>query len=1071
MDVDGDNLPDKVFRDDNGTVKYRKNLAKPGGVLAFSDQAVALDLPDGFAHESSSSWTAGLEDYHGFAKQLDYVWNKSTTDRYFADVNADGISDVVAGNTVLFGRLENGKPVYGPAGDSSGTPAPVTAGRLDTGKLDAGEAKERDQLIDSFPLLDTVRRWVAPFAGQVQITGAVKLDPATADARDKSTTADGVRVAIQHDDAELWSDVIEKDDNTDHVPSRLGTVAVKKDQVLYFRVGSRFDGSLDAVSWDPVVTYVQDDASTDVNGLGAFRFDAGREFTLAGRGSTSATGGSGGAAGAGDGSVKVPLTGTLHLDGDFTKSAATSDDVRVQIVRDGVAVLDQTVASSATGSVPVSLDVTVTKGQRLAWRVLSDSPIDQQAYGWIPRGFYTAVAAGQGVDQVNDGAGNPAIVFHPAYVADLYGADDLLFGPQASVLVPGTGTTPVQVGVTPHLSLATGQPGQSQVSGQVTFTIKKIPAGQAGRQPGQSGVLAGKGVFGISGGQVASEPGTVQVSAAPGDRLFYDFTTRDAGVVKLITGHTVNDTLSVGVRPSALHFPGAEGAFPQPWRGWGVIGYNANRDKADAPINESGLVIDDNYGGQLPGSVDPQGQLDDFLKNPGITPPTAVPFTASPQDHRWQSSADSWASAAGVSSSRLGAPSIDDAGAASATDIAVPRKAKSNGPSVTGDVDAGFSLGGSASAGDSAATQDFMDMNGDGFPDVVTPNGIQYTDPTGGLGHTELNAAGLPGIPDSSAGVTARSSHNRSGNASGGAAARTIVNGKGKAAPDGKSSANTAQSGNSMPPLGASGHLGQSQSDTSFDLIDVNGDNLPDRVYDTGEHVPNDLKGKVALNLGYSFAAPEAWPGAGKINDGTGEDDGLNLGYNSDFYGLAGGLSLSWGTTFTKATLADLNGDGLADRVLQASHAGDPIQVAFNTGTGFANPVPFGGAMNGEIARDTNTTLSGGAYATFPLPVACLGTCVFNPGIDASTGKSRTEQALRDVNGDGLTDQVSSTGNGQLTVKQNTTGRTNLLKQVTLPLGTGTSRATTSFDYTRDGNTPDQPQSKWVLSKVTTNDG
>src|SRR5262249_60110294 len=104
-------------------------------------------------------------------------------------------------------------------------------------------AATRDRLIDSFPLLDTVRRWVAPFDGTVDVSGAVKLADDTAAARAASTTADGVRVAIQLEDAELWSDQIGPHDNTGHPPPGVTGLTVHKGQPLHLRLQSIFDGT------------------------------------------------------------------------------------------------------------------------------------------------------------------------------------------------------------------------------------------------------------------------------------------------------------------------------------------------------------------------------------------------------------------------------------------------------------------------------------------------------------------------------------------------------------------------------------------------------------------------------------------------------------------------------------------------------------------------------------------------------------------------------------------------------------------------------------------------------------
>jgi RHS repeat-associated protein len=375
---------------------------------------------------------------------------------------------------------------------------------------------------------------------------------------------------------------------------------------------------------------------------------------------------------------------------------------------------------------------------------------------------------------------------------------------------------------------------------------------------------------------------------------------------------------------------------------------------------------------------------------------------------------------------------------------AVPRISRSNQISLTGAIGAGIgSIGGSVASGDTTGQLDYLDMNGDGFPDVVGADGIQYTDPTGALGSTHS------AMPDGNV----RSTSTTTGNASAGSAARSIATGRGYVTPPASATANTSDSGNDMPPLGVGGNLGSGSSSGSYDLLDVNGDGLSDRVY---------TDGRVALNLGYQFAAPESWPGAGPINDGTTTNSGLNIGFNTDFYGLAGGASFSDSVSSAKDSLVDVNGDGLADRVLDTN----PMQVALNTGSGFAPAQPFLGSLPG-INADVNAKLGGGAYVEFGVCFAVIAGCiVINPGADVSTGSSRTEQVLRDINGDGFVDQLRSANDGQLVVAENRTGRTNLLRSVSRPLG---SRI--DLDYTRDGNTFDQPASRYVLSRVAVDDG
>jgi RHS repeat-associated protein len=999
VDVDGDSLPDKVFKD-GGTVKYRKNLSGPTGPAAFSDQAIPINLP-GIASESSNTLTLGIEGYlSAVAAQLDYVNTFATTDEYFSDVNGDGIQDLVSGTSVLFGRVgADGKPVFGISGDS---PVPISQGAVDANGLFGSFTQDRERLIDSFPLLDSVRRWVAPYSGTIRIEGAVQLSPSTAAQRAASRTADGVRVAIQKEGTELWSTAIGKDDNDAHDPSGVDSVAVSAGDRLYFRVGSGFDGGFDEVNWDPKVSYTGVGDPLDVNGLPFYRYQASSDFTLGGRTATA----------------KVPLNGTMHLSGDLTTTGPLSDDITVVVLQNGTPAFSQTLSGSAAGTVTLNKDVDVVKDQTLEWRVKADSPVDLSKIHWAPRAYYTVAS---GVDRLTDNDGNPLIDLHPPYTLEMYPLDGLT-APQDFYKVPDDAT----VSVDPQLTFDFH--GQHP-SGRVTFTVKS-----------RDGLLAKK-FFQITNGSVTS-PSAFDVDVSKDAELFFDFSTLDPKLRAFLTDQSV--TLDGSDVPSAFHSAAEEGAFPQPYRGWGTIGYNGNRDRATQPIVQTDLVIDDSFKDQLPDKVDPQAQKDGFAADPHIDPPKATPFTPFPQDSRWGAGEHSWVKAGSVSSSRLGVDTInlprpqDYAGA-----TAVPRLSRSQQISLTGSVGGGIgSVGGSVATGDSTGQVDYLDLNGDAFPDVVGAGSVQFTDPTGTLGSKHGS------VPDGAV----RRSTNISGNANAGSAARTISTGRGMDGPSGLSTATDASSGNDMPPLSFGGSYGGNSSTGDYDLLDVNGDNLPDRVYNDGQ---------VALNLGYSFATQrEPWPNLGGIADSGGTNTGVNIGFNTDFYGFAGGASLSWSQSNSSSTLADLNGDGLLDRVFQ----GTPITVALNTGNGFAAPVPFNGSLS-DVSTDRNAKLGGGVYFTFGFcfVVVCI---VINPGADITAGASRSEQALRDINGDGYTDHLASTKDNQLTVAENKTGRTNLLAKVTRPLG-----GSLAFDYQRDGNTYGQPHSRWVLSKLTVNDG
>src|SRR5260221_9306951 len=135
----------------------------------------------------------------------------------------------------------------------------------------------------AFPLVASLRRWVAPFTGTIDITGQIFLTQ-TGDA-----AADGVRAAIQLENNEIFSLTIA--DPTDLTPkpiTALTGIAVTAGQRLYFRVNSRNDGAFDTVSFDPTITYrtvngvAVAPTTLDENGLPLFATTASADYAYGG---------------------------------------------------------------------------------------------------------------------------------------------------------------------------------------------------------------------------------------------------------------------------------------------------------------------------------------------------------------------------------------------------------------------------------------------------------------------------------------------------------------------------------------------------------------------------------------------------------------------------------------------------------------------------------------------------------------------------------------------------------------------------------------------------------------------
>lgn len=139
------------------------------------------------------------------------------------------------------------------------------------------------------------------------------------------------------------------------------------------------------------------------------------------------------------------------------------------------------------------------------------------------------------------------------------------------------------------------------------------------------------------------------------------------------------------------------------------------------------------------------------------------------------------------------------------------------------------------------------------------------------------------------------------------------------------------------------------------DLIDMNGDGLPDRI--TMQHPVTGILGSwVALNHGSGFDAFTLWAP-------DGNDDSYANALNATEW------NRDWGT---KARMLDMNGDGLPDKVMGV-HPDDNsagVWVMLNNGAGFETPVDWfqlrsepynqsslklyarGGGLNQGVCRD-----------------------------------------------------------------------------------------------------------------------
>ncbi len=1029
VDINGDALPDKVFVD-GGTMMYRKNQSGPDGTTVFS-APMPITGRNQYHKEKSKTKSGGFQGHGGCEGVSAFVGlskakTKSTTTIYFSDVNGDQLLDIIADGGVFFNHLDgNGNPSF--TLSSADTPSPISqTGGLDPDLVEI-DPQELEDAIDQNPLHDIVRVWEAPHSGIISIDAPVRLVEDTSPERQAYTTADGVRVAIQHKGTELWSQNIGALDYALHIPNGLNTINVQAGDRIYFRVQSIFDGAYDQVEWAPTISYPQEDLSeNDANGKPKFSYNAADDEVL----SFAQV-------------VNTPIAGQIRIEASFTKPI-TSDEVTLSIIRDPetnpTPVWTQTYAWDQTANAVVDLPLGVQAGDGFQFLVESPTQIDWSALDFNAELFYTS-SSDPDVPNVMDSQGNPMIRFYPLPCFKMYNEE---------LEMSQTWSYPSDtlISIIPNIQFS-GAP-----SGDLTFSVKKE------LEPIEVLTIP------VSGGSFSFAP-ALELEILADEEYFFEIHTVSPELAESITSAELditigNETLTT---PIGVHAPSDNFIFGADYRNWGQFVYNGNRNRASLPIDESELELDPaltSGGGDLSGASDPD-QLEQMYDDQGGFQPAGSNFIMMypvSQENAWKGYDNlTYVSGSIMSSSRMGEDDLTSSspiptgttgtGARGVNKIVESKtKSYSLGGGVSG---GGISANGSFSRteGETKVLSDMMDMNGDRYPDVVTNSKIQYTTALGGL---EPNAV------SNGLGVVHQSQNDGFGVTGGG--------GYCPSAPETGKPQNvkklTFVVGGSPSSGSISGNMGFGEDEASFSWNDINGDGLPDRVYRGGQ---------VALNLGYRFAPKENW-GHVPVRDGESNSYGAGIGFNIGNLSIAGGLGVSRSDSSSEGVLQDVNGDGLLDEITRVAtvsgdgvYTGSAIQVRLNKGNGFGSPITWTGATVIDKGESASESANVAFTACVLIPLPPLKIC-FNPSGNVGQGVSREIIAIRDINGDGFPDYLYSDKENKLTVSKSKIGRTNMLKKVNRPFNT-----TVSVDYQRLGNTYEMPNSVWALASVEVTDG
>ncbi len=1022
IDINGDGRPDKLMkRDGDSKTYYRPQLVDKRGELYYGAPIEIIGLND-FHLEESITNSYGISAILGASKLSGKVgYNRSSTKTktkvYFADVNGDGLIDIVENGSVKFNRInKEGHPEFYTG--SHDTPNPIEVGNGVSSDLMQMTPDEIEEIIAANPLHDVVRVWEAPYTGVIDIDAPIKL--LSDDSAERQNYApDGVTASVQVKEDVKWEIRIAGNDTDLHQPTNLSNLSITKGEKVYFRLHSVKDGAYDQVEWNPEIRYTNFDcAEKDANGLPFYVFNAANDFLLTG-----------------DQEVTAPIDGSLVCKGYFEK-AITTDTLYLTVVRDNDSkpLFETAYAPDDEIKDTLVFNFEVNKEDNLHFKLSSPTSIAWTKVKWEPEIFYSASSDPEYPNVISED-GKPLIHLSPVAGMNIYNKQ----------LVKGTVFVPKAAGtfnVKPILDIDPIKFNsiiEIDYKGPAYFSIKK-----------RDSLITRQTLF-IYKNEVVDMP-ELEVNLSETDSLFIEYhfplSTTGGPNIRHAKVEISNEDTFFDVQAGVWGMIHPENQyFGHMYHGWGQFVYNSSVAGTDKPINEALLKPDESM--KNPKEVKEGEQNVDLTGDDVFNPKKSVFVMMFPDGDRkafYGYDDLTYVSGKVISSSRYGEDNVPVPGSLGSGYEAVVKINRSVNNSFSGGVDVekivklpeGLSVeaGANFAFGNNKIIADYQDMNGDRYPDAIDDKNIQYSSHLGGLSELirPFPKAGEKEGSFNSVGGSAGGQYQKMVKESGGGKNEFILSGD------------------------ASVSGSKSWNHTNYAWIDMNGDGLPDRVEENGN---------VHINLGYGFADPVNW-GFKSISEGKGTGLGAGVGASGKFTkidkwegSIVGGINLSGSNNESSQTFIDMNADGLPDLVYVKA---EKVEVCINNGHGFEEAIVWG-----SIARfSSGNTVNEGLNAAFTVGFTIFGAvkvCVNARG-DLSNSFSKDKIQISDIDGDGFPDYLYSDSEGRIDYKASSIARTNLLRQVNRPL-----KSHFAIDYQRVGNTYEMPQSVWTLSKVEMNDG
>ena len=1106
LDINGDGLPDKIY-DSNGSLAYRPSY-RNGTAVGFGD-LVPITGQNSLSRTKSKTTGYGF-DFNvlgllGAGKS--FSTTRSETDSYFIDRNGDGLPDVVSGGRILFNTTTgtNNLQTQFQAG-IAGTENTIEPGAISSDMIQYLKLQTMDELRDENPQFDHVTIWQAPYTGTVNVAGtAILADKNIYEGKENKFRLTLEKSANGSNTTATIGAPVELQTKDQAVNFTRQAISVNKGEILFFRSHNMNHGYGGEVEWNPIITYTATVSpitpfvnQKDEHGKLLNVFNVNEDYAINNGGNTPVK----------DADSNVNI--------DFNVSQATgfaqytfSDDIRfvVKKITTNIQTGDSSTqewsrtfnhANGSIGAViatnpaiPVTnIPVSQPNNYSISFEFYaeSNSNVDWGKVRWRP--ILTGNASGTSYPAVNyitfddnvnqasyaiSGQVLPEPVINPLVSGD--GAKNMLvfqhdmFEANQKNWLQQLQLTATELPAKVSWVIKEDRGGgivtavsskffyiQRNSQGTIVFTrstnisdvinpalVSDYPYFQFFRSKAQIKSVRDNGgnyysAFYISNSRIgAGNPSSITLSIAPTETANYPAFSKVLGGAFMVCNPTF---------------------FGQSFRRWGQFLYNGGIKFARSPEGE----IDTNSTPQNYGNANIDMAIFNFevqaqtVNAPGYDPETdqanytSLRFAFYDQDNENQKYKNASIKEAiyGFSNNRLTSKigrfaeanthllyidplTITQPGN---TFAGLRIRSLSKGSAVSGNA---VYAAGTLSKGKSEVINQYLDLNGDRYPDFVTGARIQYTNMRGALHEKFTDPQFVSGeqSEDKTLGVSI------------------------PIAPNSTASSNSPTSDNKTNTNTNSGlNTGDGKSFNAREWSDMNGDGLPDKVQINENNVI------VNLNTGYGFTSDIIWgtnlPDLLTSERGNGSL-GTNLNIGSSF---AVGFGMATSTANIKTVLIDVNGDQLPDLVVKQGTSS--FKYYLNNGKGFDidSPKVFYDGANIEEDKSYSGNLFGTFTSGFTIPLTfIILKVVFTPTAGTNADYNEKRVNVQDIDGDGLPDVIYNSGNN-ITAKLNTIKKTHLLKKVNTALG-----GSWSVEYVRDGNTYDMPHSKWVMTKIQTNDG